>query len=103
MAAPGTADYFPALVSRIRTIAPNLPLEPVVLESVLLCLAAGSKNLILRTEDDDVGFVAKSVTSVSSHTACTVTSIQAGVLVRLSSVTPYMTHNALSCHRAHDA
>lgn len=65
MSSPGTADYFPALVTRIRTAVPNLPLEPIILESVLLCLVCGSKNLILRTEEEKVGMVAKSVASVS--------------------------------------
>jgi DNA-binding transcriptional LysR family regulator len=65
MALPGTADYFPSLVSRVRGASPNISLEPVIFESLLLCLIAGSSNLILRAEEEDLGLVARQVASVS--------------------------------------
>lgn len=63
---PGTPPFFPSLLSSIRTNAPNVPLDPVALQAVLLCLLAGNKNLILRsTREDDIGSVAKVTASVS--------------------------------------
>ncbi|KAI0688176.1 hypothetical protein BC835DRAFT_1419356 [Cytidiella melzeri] len=66
--APGTSAYFPSLVARVRDAHPDLPLDPVILQSVLLCLVAGHsdggnarysgrKNLILRTREEDIGIV----------------------------------------------
>lgn len=62
---PGTQPFFPALLSCIRCAAPSLPLDPVVLQALLLCLLAGNKNLILRTREEDIGYVSKLATSVS--------------------------------------
>jgi hypothetical protein len=68
---PGTPPYFPALLACIRAAAPSLPLDPVVLQALLLCLLAGDKNLILRTREEDVASVSKLATSVSSGTMIT--------------------------------
>lgn len=63
---PGTPAFFPSLLSSIRTNAPNVPLEPVALQSILLCLLAGNKNLILRSaREDDISSVTKLTASVS--------------------------------------
>lgn len=62
---PGTPPFFPALLANIRAAAPSLPLDPVVLQALLLCLLAGGKNLILRTREEDVGAVSKLAASVS--------------------------------------
>jgi hypothetical protein len=62
---PGTQPFFPALLSCIRSAAPSLPLDPVVLQALLLCLLADDKNLILRTREEDIGCVSKLVASVS--------------------------------------
>ncbi|KAI0339911.1 hypothetical protein BDW22DRAFT_554900 [Trametopsis cervina] len=71
-AKPGTSAYFPSLVNRIRDAHPELPLDPVILQSILLCLVAanadgsgddgsahhrGRKNLVLRTREEDIGLV----------------------------------------------
>lgn len=75
-AAPGTAAYFPSLVSRIREVHPDLPLDPVILQSILLCLVSGhsgssesgytgGKNLVLRTKEEDIGTVLNLVYLVS--------------------------------------
>lgn len=61
---PGTSDYFPDLLARLRAAAPSLPLEPVVFQSLLLCLAAGDKNLILRTHEEDISVVQKIAVSI---------------------------------------
>ncbi|THH12468.1 hypothetical protein EW146_g7666 [Bondarzewia mesenterica] len=56
-AIPGTPQFFPALLEHIRTTAPSLPLDPVILQSLLLCLMSGNRNLILRTRDEDITVV----------------------------------------------
>ena len=67
--APGTAAYFPSVLARIHEACPELPVDPVTLQSILLCLVASDegsnsrmpshtgKNLILRTRDEDIGLV----------------------------------------------
>ncbi|KAI0084911.1 hypothetical protein BDY19DRAFT_968820 [Irpex rosettiformis] len=65
---PGTSAYFPSLVNRIRNVHPDLPLDTVILQSILLCLVAtppggsdigysGQKSLVLRTKEEDIGIV----------------------------------------------
>ncbi|KAH9948942.1 hypothetical protein B0H21DRAFT_843290 [Amylocystis lapponica] len=82
----GTPDYIPSLLSRIRSAHPTLPLDPVVLQTLLLCLIAHTPhfataydaqgcaghlerpsgerlsggtcfNLILRTREEDIGLL----------------------------------------------
>jgi hypothetical protein len=65
---PGTPPFFPAVLASIRAAAPSLPLDPVVLQALLLCLLAGDKNLILRAREEDVGAVSKLTASVSVET-----------------------------------
>ncbi|TFK44160.1 hypothetical protein BDQ12DRAFT_672494 [Crucibulum laeve] len=58
----GTPTFFPSLLSYIRNASANpasLPLDQVILQSLLLCIIAGEKNLILRTPEEDVGPVVK--------------------------------------------
>lgn len=70
MAAPnftlGTPSFFPSLLANIRQITSNtFPVDPVILQSILLCLVAGDKHLILRTSDEDVTLVVKLAALVS--------------------------------------
>ncbi|CCL98695.1 uncharacterized protein FIBRA_00698 [Fibroporia radiculosa] len=37
---PGTHSYFPSLLAHVRAVHPSLPLDSVVLQSLLLCLTA---------------------------------------------------------------
>ena len=57
----GTQAFLPALLAYIRNIAApaSLPLDHVIFQSVLLCLIAGDKHLILRTPEEDVGLVVR--------------------------------------------
>ncbi|EKM54682.1 uncharacterized protein PHACADRAFT_258679 [Phanerochaete carnosa HHB-10118-sp] len=72
--APSTTPYFASCLARIHEAHPDFPLDPVILQSVLLCLIAGSaddalhpcKNLILRTNADDVGLVLNLATLVGT-------------------------------------
>ncbi|KAJ7680617.1 hypothetical protein DFH06DRAFT_1163700 [Mycena polygramma] len=57
---PGTPTFFPALLAHVRDLAlPSLPLDAVVFQSILLCLIAGEKHLILRAPANDVRLVVK--------------------------------------------
>lgn len=61
----GTHPFLPALLTHVRATVPGFPLEPVIIQVLLLCIASGDKNLILRTRDEDVTFVSKLTTLVS--------------------------------------
>jgi hypothetical protein len=57
---PGTPDFFTSLLEYIRTIAsdfPLSPLDPVIFQSIILCVMAGNKHLLLRTREEDVVIV----------------------------------------------
>ncbi|KAL4251434.1 hypothetical protein ABKN59_005707 [Abortiporus biennis] len=69
---PGTPAYFQSILTRIRDTHPDLPVDPVILQAILLCLIAGryvqtgglgkelpktNKHLLLRTKKDDVPMV----------------------------------------------
>ncbi|KAF8210666.1 hypothetical protein K438DRAFT_166701 [Mycena galopus ATCC 62051] len=57
---PGTPTFFPALLAHVRELAPpSLPLDSVVFQSILLCLVAGEKHLLLRSPPKDVRLVVK--------------------------------------------
>lgn len=59
---PGTQFFLPSLLAHVRAALPGLPLEPVIIQVLLLCITSGDRNLILRTRDDDVDLVAKLTT-----------------------------------------
>ncbi|KAF8894332.1 hypothetical protein CPB84DRAFT_1640971, partial [Gymnopilus junonius] len=63
----GTQDFFPALLAYLQSLAnsTSLPLDHVVFQSILLCLIAGDKNLILRAPEEDIGLTIKLVVWVS--------------------------------------
>ncbi|KAJ7693305.1 hypothetical protein B0H17DRAFT_1059662 [Mycena rosella] len=57
---PGTPTFFPALLAHVRDPAqPSLPLDSIVFQSILLCLIAGEKHLLLRASEQDVRLVVK--------------------------------------------
>ena len=61
--AVGDPAFFPALLTQLSSS--NLPIEPVILQSVLLCFIARDKHLILRTYEEDVALVVKLAALVS--------------------------------------
>ena len=61
-----TDGFYSMLLSNAHSAAPDLPLDPVVFRSLLLCiLASGDKNLLLRSHDEDVSLV-QNVTALVS-------------------------------------
>lgn len=78
---PEPVISFPSILSRVREAYPDLPLDPVILQSILLCLIAGrfnqthgqgsethkGKNLLLRTRKEDVGMVLSITAMVSER------------------------------------
>ncbi|KAI0823616.1 hypothetical protein BC628DRAFT_1411399 [Trametes gibbosa] len=84
-ASPGTIDYLPDLFARARAAHPDIPLDHVILQSLLICLIAQPRtptasvkdayetslhpglHLILRTKEEDVGLVVNLVTLTLQH------------------------------------
>ncbi|KAI0709541.1 hypothetical protein C8T65DRAFT_649053 [Cerioporus squamosus] len=82
-APPGTAAYLPGLIARAQAAHPDLPIEPVILQSLLLCLIAQPRlpsgsvksdrlvgpglHVILRTKEEDVGVVVNLVALTLQH------------------------------------
>jgi len=61
-----TDGFYPALLENVHSAAPDLPLDPVVFRSLLLCiLASGGKNLLLRSYDEDISLIQSLTASVS--------------------------------------
>ncbi|TFK21103.1 hypothetical protein FA15DRAFT_672886 [Coprinopsis marcescibilis] len=65
----GSPAFFPAFLNYIRSLSnsPSLPLDAVIIKSILLCIVAGDKNLILRTPEEDIGAVVKLVVWTLSY------------------------------------
>ncbi|EDR11978.1 uncharacterized protein LACBIDRAFT_314003 [Laccaria bicolor S238N-H82] len=63
----GTPAFFPAVLSHIRShvTSASVPLDSVIFQSILLCIVAGDKHLILRTPEEDIGLVVKLAVWVS--------------------------------------
>lgn len=57
MGTPGTPDFFLSLLEYIRTSASSFPLDPVIFQSVILCVMVGNKHLLLRTREEDIPIV----------------------------------------------
>ncbi|KAH9892668.1 hypothetical protein C8Q73DRAFT_791694 [Cubamyces lactineus] len=84
-APPGTKEYLPDLFARARIAHPDLPLDPVIVQSLLICLIAQPRSptvsekhahdravrpglhLILRTKEEDVGLVVNLVALTLQH------------------------------------
>ena len=78
---PGASEFLPGLLVRSRAAYPDLPIDPVILQSLLICLIAQPRlpsgsvksdksthvglHLILRTKEDDIGLVMNVVALVS--------------------------------------
>ncbi|THU85688.1 hypothetical protein K435DRAFT_578699, partial [Dendrothele bispora CBS 962.96] len=61
----GFPQFFPSLLAYIRSVSPTLPIQPVILHSLLICIIAGRKHLILRTSEEDIHLVVKLAAKVS--------------------------------------
>ncbi|KAG1870243.1 hypothetical protein DFJ58DRAFT_765268 [Suillus subalutaceus] len=68
---PGSTLFLPSLLAHIRTAAPGLPIEPVIIQVLLLCIVSGNRNLILRTREEDISLVSRLTTiSLTSVFGC---------------------------------
>lgn len=62
-----TDGFYPVLLSNVHSAAPDLPLDPVIFRSLLLCiLASGDKNLLLRSSEEDISLVQNITALVST-------------------------------------
>ena len=58
--------FYSVLFSDVHSAAPDLPLDPVIFRSLLLCIIApGGKNLLLRSSEEDLSLVQNIVALVS--------------------------------------
>jgi hypothetical protein len=65
LASPGTPEFLPSLVSYTLSGCPDFPIDAVVLQSILICLIADKRHLLLRTQEEDVVPVTKLTALVS--------------------------------------
>lgn len=65
----GTQHFLPSLLAQVRSTAPGFPLEPVIIQVLLLSLISGDRHLILRTRDEDITLVSKLTTLVGTLAA----------------------------------
>lgn len=86
----GTPAFFSALLAHIEDSAygQGLPIDTVVLQSILLCFISGDKHLLLRTSEEDVPLVLRIVTAVSS--SCLVYQNSKGQLADRSRIDPFV-------------
>jgi hypothetical protein len=63
---PGTPDFFASVLTFIRATAPHVPLDPVILQSIILSVMAGRKNVLLRTREEDIAAVQSLAALVSN-------------------------------------
>ena len=67
---PGSVSFLPSLLAHIRIAAPGLPLEPIIVQVLLLCIVSRDRNLILRTREEDIGLVSRLAVIVGVTAAC---------------------------------
>lgn len=62
----GSPAFFAALLAHIEdaTFGKGIPIDHVILQSILLCSISGNKHLLLRTAEEDVPLVLKVATTV---------------------------------------
>ena len=65
IAAPGSPNFFSDLLDYVRNAVPGFPIDPVIFQSILLCIMAGNKNVVLSTPEEDVSLVQNLATLVS--------------------------------------
>ncbi len=63
---PGPPDFFASLLEYIRAIAPDVPLDPVIFQAIVLCVMAGNKYALLRSRDEDIVVVQNLAAIVSN-------------------------------------
>ncbi|KAI0272015.1 hypothetical protein BGY98DRAFT_1004165 [Russula aff. rugulosa BPL654] len=63
---PGKPDFFASVLRFIRTSAPGFPLDPVIFQSIILAVMAGSKHVLLRAKDEDISIVQSLAALVSN-------------------------------------
>jgi len=63
---PGTPDFFASLLKFIRATAPDVPLDPVIFQAIVLCVMAGNKHVLLRPREEDVTVVQSLAALVSN-------------------------------------
>ena len=79
--------FYPVFLSTVHSAAPDLPLDPVVFRSLLLCiLAPGGRNLLLRSHDEDVSLIQNITALVGACSAFLILPPHKGVCERHVSI-----------------
>jgi hypothetical protein len=63
--APGTSEYLPNLLNRVRDAFPTQEGDPVLFEALLTAIVTGPRHLCIRTDAEHVDSIAHGATSVS--------------------------------------
>ena len=77
---PGTPDFFASLLEYIRVTAPDVPLDPVIFQAIVLCVMAGNKHVLLRPREEDVTIVQNLAAIVSNFVLVSITRTAASQL-----------------------
>lgn len=78
---PGTPDFFASILEFVRATAPDVPLDPVIFQAIVLCVMAGNKHVLLRPREEDIAVVQNLAALVSKFRICL----------------HHMTHHNLAC------
>jgi hypothetical protein len=63
---PGTPDFFASILEFVRATAPDVPLDPVIFQAIVLCVMAGNKHVLLRPREEDITVVQNLAALVSN-------------------------------------
>lgn len=63
---PGTPDFFASILDFVRATAPDVPLDPVIFQAIVLCVMAGNKHVLLRPREEDITVVQNLAALVSN-------------------------------------
>lgn len=63
---PGMPDFFASILDFVRATAPDVPLDPVIFQAIVLCVMAGNKHVLLRPREEDITVVQNIAALVSN-------------------------------------
>lgn len=72
---PGMPDFFASILEFVRVTAPDVPLDPVILQAIVLCVLAGNKHVLLRPREEDITVVQNLAALVSNSIFISITPI----------------------------
>lgn len=70
---PGAPDFFASILEFVRVTAPDVPLDPVIFQAIVLCVLAGNKHVLLRPREEDITVVQNLAALVSNSIFVSIT------------------------------